>query len=62
MKPTPIGVNDNLSVFGGAAALCCACLPCHARVGFSLLGADQLARDHGEEGRSDSEETIHDEF
>lgn len=54
------GINDNLAVLCGAAALCSALLPCHSRVGLSCLGSHQLALDDSQKRRCDSKEAIHD--
>jgi hypothetical protein len=43
MKPSPIGINDNLSILSRAFSRCCTGLPCHARVSLRLLCADLLA-------------------
>lgn len=59
MDPAPVGVNDDLALGGGAAALARALLEGHLGMGLGLLGADALAGDErggGQQQRGRREE------
>ena len=60
MEPSPIGINDNLSILSRAFACRSTGLPCHGRMSLRLLGANLLAMTNGsKKSCCESEASIH---
>jgi hypothetical protein len=62
VKPAPVRIDGNLSIFGRAATLSCARLPCHTRMGLSGFRTNKLATSQREKRCREYKRAIHDEF
>lgn len=59
MKPSPVGINDNFTVFGGTASCGGARLPCQLRVHLLFLRSHQLATSCVEKRNGNCQSPVH---